>query len=115
MGLAAAGKRVYAKTMEDSLVCYAAADSPHELWACNVGFGYEHGPCMPQEKDGVVFCSTKDGLIFAVEGKTGQLLWRHKVGNSLMSTVVPLSAKEILFSNTDGQVGLLRVKQVKKK
>ena len=101
--------------MEDSLVCYAAADSPHELWACNVGFGYEHGPCMPQEKDGVVFCSTKDGLIFAVEGKTGQLLWRHKVGNSLMSTVVPLSAKEILFSNTDGQVGLLRVKQVKKK
>ena len=70
---------------------------------------------MPQEKDGVIFCSTKDGLIFAVEGKTGQLLWRHKVGNSLMSTVVPLSAKEILFSNTDGQVGLLRVKQVKKK
>ncbi len=115
MGLSADGKRVYAKTMEDSLVCYAAADSPHELWACNVGFGYEHGPCMPQEKDGVVFCSTKDGLIFAVEGKTGQLLWRHKVGNSLMSTVVPLSAKEILFSNTDGQVGLLRVKQVKKK
>ena len=110
MGLSADGERVYAKTMQDSVVCYATeGDSPRELWACNVGFGYEHGPCMLQEKDGIVFGSTKDGLIYAIEGKTGTLLWRHKVGNSLMSTVVPTSSRQVFFSNTDGQIGLLTI------
>ena len=111
MGLSEDGKRVYGKTMQDSVVCYdATSDKPKELWACNVGFGYEHGPCMLPEKGGIVFGSTKEGLIFAIEAKTGKLLWRHKVSNSLMSTVVPLSKKRILFSDTDGHVGLLSVK-----
>ena len=115
MGVSADGKRIYAKTMQDSVVCYAAeGNSPRQLWACNVGFGYEHGPCMLQEKGGIVFGSTKDGLIYAINGKDGTLLWRHKVGNSLMSTVVPISPKKILFSNTDGQVGILKINNSKR-
>ena len=111
IGLSADGERLYSKTMEDSLVCYAAkGNTPRELWACNVGFGYEHGPSMPVEADGIVIESTKEDLIFAVEGKTGKLLWKHKVGNSLLSTVVALSSKKILFSSTDGRVGLLTIK-----
>ncbi len=114
MGISADGKRIYAKTMQDSVVCYAAeGNRPRQLWACNVGFGYEHGPCMLQEKGGIVFGSTKDGLIYAINGKDGTLLWCHKVGNSLMSTVVPITPQRILFSNTDGQVGILKVHKKK--
>lgn len=112
MGLSLDAKRVYGKTMQDSVVCYDATSmKPKELWACNVGFGYEHGPCMLPEKGGIVFGSTKEGLIFAIEAKSGKLLWRHKVSNSLMSTVIPLSNKRILFSDTDGHVGLLIVQK----
>lgn len=110
IGLSADKERLYSKTMQDSLVCYAAkGDKPQELWACNVGFGYEHGPSMPVEADGVVIETTKEGLIFAVEGKTGKLLWKHKIGNSLLSTPVALSSKKILFTSTDGRLGLLSV------
>ena len=39
--------------MNDSIVCYAAqGDTPRELWATNVGFGYEHAPSMQVEKEG---------------------------------------------------------------
>lgn len=108
MGISADGKRVYAKTMQDSVVCYSTqTDTPRELWACHVGFGYEHGPCMLQEKDGTVFGSTKDGLVFAIEGHTGQLLWKYKIGNSLMSTPVPVTSHKVFYSSTDGQLGLL--------
>src|SRR3712207_6877361 len=80
IGLSADERRVYAKTMRDSVVCYSAlTDQPRQLWACDVGFGYEHATVMLPEKDGIVFSSTKNGLIFAIDGKTGRLLWKHKV------------------------------------
>lgn len=115
IGLSEDGERIYSKTMNDSIVCYSTKGShPHELWASNVGFGYEHAPSMQVEKDGIVFGSTKEGLIFALEAKTGKVLWKHKIGNSLISTVVPLSGNRILFTATGGEAGLLKFKKKNK-
>ncbi len=111
IGLSEDKERIYSKTMNDSIVCYSAkGDRPRELWASNVGFGYEHAPSMQVEKDGIIFGSTKEGLIFALEAKTGKVLWKHKTGNSLISTVVPLNGHEVLFTATSGEVGALKIK-----
>ena len=108
LGLSADGQRLYAKTMQDSIVCYAAqGDAPRQLWATDAGFGYEHAPSMLPERDGIVFGSTNDGVSFALDGHTGRLLWRHKTGNSLMNTLIPLGKRRLLFSNTEGNVGML--------
>ena len=112
IGLSEDGERVYSKTMNDSIVCYSTqGDTPKELWASNVGFGYEHAPSMQVEKDGVMFGSTKEGLIFALEARTGKVLWKHKIGNSLISTVVPLNGQQVLFTATSGEVGLLKIRK----
>lgn len=111
VGLSEDGKQIYSKTMNDSIVCFATqGDEPKKLWASNVGFGYEHAPSMPQEKEGVMYGSTKEGLIFALDAQTGKVIWKHKIGNSLINTVVPLNKKEVLFTATSGEVGLLRMK-----
>jgi len=103
-------QRLYSKTMNDSIVAYSASSAqPKQVWASDVGFGYEHAPSMPVEKDGVVFGSTKNGLIFALDAMSGKVLWKHKVGNSLISTVVPLGKNQLLFTATGGEVGLLTV------
>lgn len=110
IGLSEDRERIYSKTMNDSIVCYATrGNEPRELWASNVGFGYEHAPSMQVEKDGVVFGSTKEGLIFALKPLTGEVLWKHKIGNSLISTVVPLSDRQVLFTATSGETGLLKI------
>ena len=112
IGLSEDGERVYSKTMNDSIVCYSTlTNTPEQVWASNVGFGYEHAPSMPQEKDGVVYGSTKEGLLFALEAKTGKIIWKHKIGNSLINTVVPLNGREVLFTATSGEVGLIRMKK----
>ena len=95
VGLSEDGQRVYAKTM----------------WATNAGFGYEHAPSMLPEKDGIVYASTNDGLVCALDGKTGRIIWQHKVGNSLINTVVPLEGRRVLVSSTDGTVTLLQAKK----
>ena len=111
IGISEDKERIYSKTMNDSVVCYAAkGNQPMEIWASDVGFGYEHAPSMPIEKEGVVFGSTKNGLIFALDAWTGKVLWKHKVGNSLINTVVPLSKNQLLFTTAGGEVGLLEVK-----
>ncbi|RRD92791.1 serine/threonine protein kinase [Bacteroides heparinolyticus] len=111
IGISEDGERIYSKTMNDSIVCYATwSDVPQQLWASDVGFGYEHAPSMQVEKEGVMFGSTKEGLIFALEARTGRVLWKHKIGNSLISTVVPRGRHEVVFTTTGGETGLLKVK-----
>ncbi|MBR6988304.1 MAG: PQQ-binding-like beta-propeller repeat protein [Bacteroidaceae bacterium] len=111
IGLSEDGKQIYSKTMNDSIVCYSTEGNvPKEIWATAVGFGYEHAPSMPLEKEGIVYGSTKEGMIFALETRTGKLLWRHKIGNSLINTVVPIGKKRVLFTATSGEVGLLKFK-----
>lgn len=112
IGLSADRMRIYSKTMQDSVVCYSAiADEPKKIWSVNVFYGYDHAPSMPVEKDNIVFGSTKNGLIFALDAGTGTVLWKHKVGNSLINTVVPLNGKECLFTSSEGIVGILSNKK----
>ena len=112
IGLSKDGKRLYAKTMQDSIVCYAAdAKAPRELWATDCGFGYEHARVMLVEKDGVVLVTNKDGLVMPLDGKTGRLLWKHKIGNTVINTVVPISNRCIVFTTEAGKVGELEVRR----
>lgn len=114
VGLSQDKERIYSKTMQDSVVCYSAkGNTPIKLWATNVGYGYEHAPSMPQEIDGIVFGSTKNGLIFSIDGKTGELLWKHKVGNSLINTVVPLNKNECIYTSAEGIIGRLKFEHKK--
>lgn len=63
IGLSEDGERIYSKTMNDSIVCYAAqGDTPRELWVTHVGFGYEHAPSMQVEKRGSCLAVPKKDL-----------------------------------------------------
>ena len=95
--------------MNDSIICYYTnPESPQEAWGCNAGFGYEHATTMLAECEGTVYSSTKEGLVVAVDGKSGRLQWIHKTGNSFINTVVPLKGGYILFTETSGEIALLK-------
>lgn len=112
IGISEDRERIYAKTMNDSIVCYSAVeDKPKQVWATSVGFGYEHAPSMLMEKEQMVYGSTKEGLLFALDARSGALLWKHKVGNSLINTVCPLGKNKVLFTATSGEVGILKVRK----
>ena len=109
IGLSADQTRIYAKTMQDSVVCYSAtAEQPKQLWRANLQFGYEHATSMMVEQGDVVLGSTKDGLIFALQAKTGEIRWKHKIGNSLINTVVPVGRRQLLVTAASGELCLLK-------
>ena len=59
---------------------------------------------MIKEKDGVIFYPTKNGLLIAVDGTTGNLLWKHKTGVGVTNTVLPLSGKNVIVTDFDGAI-----------
>ena len=112
IGISADGQRIYAKTMQDSIVCYrATASEVKEVWATDCGFGYEHASTMLPEVNGTVYSSTKDGLIVALDNKTGRLKWTYKVGASLVNTVTPAGKRHIITTSTDGDIVMLEDKR----
>lgn len=111
VGLSEDGQTVYSKCMWDTIVAMdATTNEPITRWATHADFGYEHNPAMPLEKDGTLWVSTKNGLLLGMDAQTGKVLWRHKIGNSILNTPLPLSAKECVFTSSEGTITYIRVK-----
>ena len=105
VGLSEDGTTVYSKCMWDTIVALdATSDQPIPRWVTHADFGYEHNPAMPLEKDGTLWVSTKNGLLLGIDAMTGKVLWRHKIGNSILNTPLPLSDKECIFTSSEGTI-----------
>ena len=57
-------------------------DGYKELWATDLGIGYDHAPCPILVSDGVAYVGSRRGVICAVDAATGRLLWSFPAGTS---------------------------------
>ena len=114
VGISEDGSRFYGKCMNDTLFAYDAAASGQRLaWATDCGYGYDIDPSMPQEKNGTVFFGTKNGLVYALDAKSGQIRWTHKVSNTIVNTVAPVNGTSVIVTDFDGNVQLLGLNEMK--
>jgi len=105
IGLSADQNRFYVRAMQDFIYAFSTASSqPQKLWEQKPGFGYDINSGMLIEKDGVVFYGTKNGLLIALDGKTGAIRWQHKIGPGVVNTVVPLGPDRVLATDFDGRI-----------
>lgn len=73
----------FAKTMDGSLVAVGISpDGYNELWATDLGIGYDHAPCPIIVSGGVAYAGSRRGIICAVDTSTGRLLWSFPAGTS---------------------------------
>lgn len=108
IGISANGKWVYGKSMQDTLIAYAAGREKQPVaWKMHCGFGYEHVPSMLIEKDQAVFFGTRSGVVYAIDPQQRKMLWSYKIDNSMVNTVKVLSGKQLVVSTMDGKVVLL--------
>lgn len=108
IGISADGKWVYGKTMQDTIVAYATSrEKQSTAWRMGCGFGYEHVPSMLIEKDGVVFFGTKSGVVYAIDPARQQIVWSHKIDNSMVNTVRVLDKRRLVVATMDGKIVLL--------
>ncbi|HZI00902.1 MAG TPA: PQQ-binding-like beta-propeller repeat protein, partial [Flavisolibacter sp.] len=108
IGISEDGKRVYGKTMQDTIVAFHTnTTQPSIAWKMNAGFGYEHVPSMLIEKESKVFFGTKNGVVYAINPDTQQIIWAHKIDNSMVNTVRVLNGRQLIAATMDGKVVFL--------
>jgi outer membrane protein assembly factor BamB len=107
IGLGRNPEYVYVRAMNDFFYAFSARNH-QKVWEQNAHFGYDINSAMLVEKGGVVFYGTKNGLLFALDSRTGAIPWEHKIGVGLLNTVVPLSRNRVLSTDFGGDVTLIR-------
>ena len=82
LGRSVDGKVAYAKTMDGELVAMSTGDNYQELWKVDLGFGYEHAPCIVLEHDGYIYCGSRRGVLAVVNAATLELEFTYRLGSS---------------------------------
>ena len=82
LGRSADGKVAYAKTMDGELVAMSTGEKYELLWKVDLGFGYEHAPCIVLEHDGFIYCGSRRGMLAVVDAATHQLVFTSQLGTS---------------------------------
>jgi outer membrane protein assembly factor BamB len=109
IGVSEDGNVVFSRCMNDSVVALNTRnDYPKVIWKKNAGYGYDHNPSMMVERDGVIVFGTKNGLLNGINAKTGAVLWRYKIGNSIINTVTLIAKNECILTTTEGVVARIK-------
>ena len=82
LGYSADGMVAYAKTMDGTLVAMSTGDNYQFLWEVDLGFGYEHAPCIILERYGHVYCGSRRGMLAVVNAATHELEFTCRLGTS---------------------------------
>jgi outer membrane protein assembly factor BamB len=108
IGISEDGSKFFVRTMRDSIIAFPTSNTlPEPLWITNAKFDYDINSAQLVEKDGVLFYGTKNGLLIALDSLTGEILWKHKVGVTIINTVTPLDSKRVLLNDLDGKTMLI--------
>ncbi len=110
VGLSEDGEKLFIRTMNDTILALPVSDKLEKpLWITNCGFGYDISSAQIVEKDGVIFYATKNGMIYSLDSETGKILWQYKITNGFVNTIAPISKEEIITTDFDGKVKLIKV------
>ena len=107
VGLSGDGSRFYAQSADTGVILgfAAASEPPEKIWELDTHSDNDLNSAMLVEKQGVVYYGTKNGLLLAIDPRSGTLLWEHKLGVTALNTVVPLEEpNEVLVSDADGKI-----------
>ncbi len=114
VGLSEDGKLLFARTMNDTILAVPVSDkSSDPIWKTNCGFGYDISSAQIVEKDGTIFYPTKNGMIYALDSKTGKVIWQYKISNGYVNTITPIDKSKIITTDFDGNVTFIKVDNFK--
>jgi len=110
LGINQDGTKVFARCLHDTVFAVdPQSDKPLYIWEVRTGYGYDFAPAPVVEKEGKIYFGTKNGIIYCLNAADGKLLWRHRVGVSLVNTICPLNSHTIVLTLLEGKVSCLNI------
>lgn len=105
IGISKDSSKIYVRTINDTIYAISAKENyPKVIWATKLNNGYDINSAQLVEKDGVLFYPTKDGVLFALDTESGEILWRYRTGIALANTPAPINKYNVIITNFDGEI-----------
>lgn len=112
MGLSKDSSLIYAKTMEGKLIGISTSDPDMKItWQSNTKLSYDIAPTAITEFKNIVYVPSNSGIVTAVNRDDGSILWKHKISNALITSITPVSKRNVLVTTMDGRIATLRTKK----
>ncbi len=112
IGISNDGKQVYIKNITEGNVdaFYTLPDEQKLAWECKADLGYEIAPSPIIEFRKYIYVPTSSGVVVAINKKTHQVIWKYKISNALINSVLPVGKNRLLVSVMDGEIIYLSFK-----
>lgn len=108
MGISRDSSLVFVKTTQGRVLAIDAASETRKVrWQAPVAEGFEIAPTPIVEYNNVVFVPFHSGLVVALDKNTGALIWKRKLTNCLVTSLLPAGKNKLLASTMDGMVAML--------
>lgn len=108
IGLSINGERVYAKTMDGSLIGVATRSDHMDIdWVSSLRLPYEISPTNIAVANALAFVPSHSGLLSAVSETDGSVLWQYKISNAMINPVLTV-LDDVIVSTMDGKIVRLR-------
>lgn len=108
MGISGDSSLVYAKTMDGFVIGVSAKEPDMKItWKAETELNYELAPTAIVEYAGIVFVPSDSGVVTAVSRSGGKILWKYKISNCMITSVVPVSENKVIVSTMDGKINCL--------
>lgn len=113
MGISKDKKLIFAKTMQGDIIGIPSNvdNNPDYTWKTNFSLGYELNPAPVKEFNDLIFALSDKGVVAAYARKDGQIEWAHKVSNTLVNMIQPISSSRYVLTTMDGKVIIIEVKK----
>jgi len=110
IGISKNKKFVYIKNMFEGNIdaFYTSPQKQTLAWECDAQLGYEIAPSPITESSKLIFVPTTSGIVVAINKKTHQVEWKHKVSDALINYILPLGKNQVLVSSFDGKLKCLK-------
>lgn len=109
MGLAADNRVVYVKTMDGNVYGMStSADSMEIAWTSDLQLPYELAPSAIATNGRVVFVPSHSGVLSALDGQSGDVVWQYKISNGMINPILPLGRRQVVASSMDGKIVKLK-------
>jgi outer membrane protein assembly factor BamB/predicted phosphodiesterase len=107
IGLGNRSTTVFGRAMRDTIWAVSATASEYKVqWKSGLGYGFDINPSPLIEEDGILYIPAQDGLLYALDSKSGEHLWTHRVGLGLVNTPA-IKKNKIYVTTIDGLVKCL--------
>lgn len=111
MGLSKDSTLIYSKTMEGELIGISTSSPDMNItWRSNTALNYEIAPTAIVEFQNTIYVPSNSGVVVAVNRNDGSILWKYKISNALITSIVPVAKNKVIVTSMDGNVTFLEYK-----